>query len=121
MFDMMRHCKAVGRRARIITYNLNPKSRKGKIEMRETERTKAQLNEALSEFMKANQRALLEGVLDILEEKNEMYKKILTNGYDIFMQTRGERWYKIYNQRNKIWLKLLLIDSLEREIIEKYY
>lgn len=30
MFDMVRHCKAVGRRARYM-FNLTPKSRKGKI------------------------------------------------------------------------------------------
>ena len=35
---MMRHCKAVGRRARIITYNLNPKSRKGTEIMNHDER-----------------------------------------------------------------------------------
>lgn len=89
--------------------------------MNATEKTKAKMNEAIDEFLRAHQRALLEGVLDILEENAEMYHKILRNGHDIWIQTTGERWERIYKQRDKLWLKIQLINCLEKKIIEKYY
>ena len=120
MFDMVRHCKAVGRRAR-HTFNLTPKSRKGTEEMKETEKLNAEMQEKIEEFMNAYQRKLINGVLELLEAKSEMYQKILHNGYDIWMQSTGDRWVKIQQQRDKIWIKRHLIANVETEIIEKYY
>lgn len=77
--------------------------------------------EAIDEFLRAHQRALLEGVLEILEENAEMYHKILRNGHDIWIQTTGDRWERIYKQRDKLWLKIHLINRLENKIIENYY
>lgn len=89
--------------------------------MKATEKIKAEMHEKTDEFLRAHQRALLEGVLEILEENAEMYHKILRNGHDIWIQTTDERWERIYKQRDKLWLKIQLINCLENKIIENYY
>ena len=79
------------------------------------------MNEANDEYLRAQQRVLLVGVVYILEEKADMYHKILRNGDDIWIQTTGERRRSIYELRNKLGSKILLIYRLENEIINKYY
>lgn len=89
--------------------------------MNKSTKSKERLNDAFNNHLKVIQRELIEGVLETLESNNDMYRKILINGFSIWCQSTGNRWENIWRQRNKLHLKMDLITRLENQIIEKYY
>lgn len=80
--------------------NLNPKSRKGKRKM---------TNNYELEFTKVVKQAqcdVIYAAMDAIQAENDKMQKILQGGYDIYYHAQGESFYRIHQQRNKIWLKI---------------
>lgn len=89
--------------------------------MKKSTKSKEQLNDAFNDYLKVSQRELIESVLETLESNNDLYRKILINGFPIWTQSTGNRWENIWRQRNILHCKMNLITRLENQIIEKYY
>lgn len=80
--------------------NLKPKSRKGTKTMNNNYQ-----NEMAAILQKA-QRDIIYKAIDAVQERNDQMWKLLNNGSGIFQQVMGDRFSKIYDLRQKLWMKM---------------
>lgn len=61
--------------------------------------------------------------MDAIRERNNQIEKLLENGREIFVHATGDSFTRIYEQRNKLWIKItenrntngILWDTLHNE------
>lgn len=52
------------------------------------------------------QRDIIYKAMDAIQARNNQIEKLLENGREIFVHAIGDRFTKIYEQRNKLWTKI---------------
>lgn len=60
----------------------------------------------LTKVVKQAQRDVMYAALDAIQAENDNYERILNRGYELWMNSRIEKWDRIRQQRDKIWLKI---------------
>lgn len=100
--------------------NLNPKSRKG------TETMNINYQYEMAEILQKAQRDIIYKAIDAIQERNNQIEKLLENGREIFEHAIGDRFTKIHEQRNKLWIKIsenrkaigILWDTLQNDCVK---
>lgn len=63
----------------------------------------------------------LDEVIGIIGQKQNQIEQLLHNGSPIFEQATGDRFSKLYNQRQKLWAKYTTLNSIYIKLIEMRY
>lgn len=80
--------------------NLTPKTRKG------TEKMNNNYQDEMATILFKAQRDIIYKAMDAIQDRNDKLSKLLENGRGIFEQAIGDRFDRLYKQRNKLWLKM---------------
>lgn len=60
----------------------------------------------MAEILQKAQRDIIYKAIDAIQERNNQIEKLLENGREIFLYARCDRFTRIYEQRNKLWIKI---------------
>lgn len=80
--------------------NLNPKSRKG------TETMNNNYQYEMAEILQKAQRDIIYKAMDAIQERNNQMEKLLENGREIYEHALGNRFSRLWEQRDKLWMKM---------------
>lgn len=72
-------------------------------------------------LIEKSRKETLDEVLDIIAQKQNQIDQILRNGRPIFEQALGDRFSKLYDQRQKLWLKNTTLNSIYVKLCEMRY
>lgn len=72
-------------------------------------------------LIEKSRKETLDEVLEIVSQKQNQIDQILRNGRPIFEQALGDRFSKIYEQRQKLWLKNSTLNSIYIKLCEMRY
>lgn len=66
---------------------------------------------AADRFASEVKRAVVDQIADDIEKRADSIERLLVNGRDIFQLATGDRFHRLYSQRQKMFIKL---DELHR-------
>lgn len=78
--------------------------------------TTEEMAEIVNQVAKAARTEALEEVKHMLLAKAKMMGKVLENGHDIWMASKGSSFDKLYEQRCKVWSHWMLLYSIVHEV-----
>lgn len=74
------------------------------------------MTEMVNQVAKDARKEALEEVQRMLWAKSEMIVKVLDNGRDIWMASTGIRSEMLYQQRNVLWSRAILLNQMAGEV-----
>lgn len=72
-------------------------------------------------LIERSRKETLDEVIEIIAQKQNQIDQLLRNGRPIFEQALGDRFYKINNQRQKLWAKNTTLNSIYIKLCEMRY
>ena len=81
----------------------------------------ADFETAASTLIEKTRKETLDEVIEIIAQKQNQLDKILYNGRPIFEQALGDRFSKLYEQRQKLWAKNTILNSIYSKLCEMRY
>ena len=82
------------------------------------------INEVSYEMRKVAQTAMMDAydnVMEILSKKQCMYLNILEDHANVLPTTSGERWKKLWQQKQKVWNSYYIIQDIYGKVCEMRY
>lgn len=60
----------------------------------------------MAEILQKAQRDIMYKAIDAVQERNDQINKLLQNGMEIYLQSTGDRFTRLSEQRSKLWMKM---------------
>lgn len=82
------------------------------------------MNEVSNEVLKVAQTAMCnayDNVIEMLNKKQNMYSNILEDHANVLETAYGERWYKLWQQKQKVWTSYYTILEIYDKVSEMRY
>lgn len=82
------------------------------------------MHEVSNEVLKVAQTAMCnayDNVIDMLSKKQNMYLNILRDHANVLNTSYGERWYKLWKQKQKVWTSYYMIQDIYGKVCEMRY
>lgn len=81
----------------------------------------AEFETAASNLIEITRKETLDEVIEIIAQKQNQIDQLLYNGRPIFEQALGNRFSKLYEQRQKLWAKNTTLNSIYSKLCEMRY
>lgn len=62
-----------------------------------------------------------DNVIEMLSKKQNMYQNILEDHANVLETAYGERWYKLWQQKQKVWTSYYTIQEIYGKVCEMRY
>lgn len=62
-----------------------------------------------------------DNVIEMLSKKLNMYQNILKDHANVLETAYGERWYKLWQQKQKVWTSYYMIQEIYGKVCEMRY
>ena len=82
------------------------------------------IHEVSYEMLKLAETAMnnaYDNVIEMLSQKQNMYMNILDDHANVLQTSYGDRWYKLWKQREKVWISYYLIQEIYGKVCEMRY
>ena len=74
-----------------------------------------------TKLIEKSRKETLDEVIEIVAQKQNQINQLLRNGRPIFEQALGDRFSKLYEQRQKLWAKNTTLNSIYSKLCEMRY
>ena len=82
------------------------------------------IHEASYEMLKLAETAMnnaYDNVIEMLSQKQNMYMNILEDHANVLQTTYGDRWNKLWKQKQKVWTSYYVIQEIYGKVCEMRY
>lgn len=60
----------------------------------------------MAAILQKAQRDIMYKAIDAVQERNDQINKLLQNGMEIYLQSIGDRYTRLHEQRGKLWMMM---------------
>lgn len=82
------------------------------------------IHEVSYEMLKLAETAMnnaYDNVIEMLSQKQNMYMNILEDHANVLQTTYGDRWNKLWKQKQKVWISYYVIQEIYGKVCEMRY
>lgn len=82
------------------------------------------IHEVSYEMLKLSETAMnnaYDNVIEMLSQKQNMYRNILEDHAYVLQTAYGDRWNKLWKQRQKVWISYYVIQEIYGKVCEMRY
>lgn len=82
------------------------------------------IHEVSYEMLKLAETAMnnaYDNVIEMLSQKQNMYRNILEDHANVLQTSYGDRWNKLWKQREKVWISYYVIQEIYGKVCEMRY